>query len=102
MQPNNQVLQESAKVMILNGAGVDGLATKQQTILASKGVNAITGDAPSSYASTTIIDNTSGKKPATLQLLKGLYGSNVSSDSSLTAQYSGDDFIVVLGQDQAN
>jgi len=102
LQSNNQVLQESASVVLLNGTETDGLAAQQQTVLATDGVSASTGDAPTDYSETTIIDNSNGSKPATLKLLESIYGNNISTDSNLSAQYSSDDFIVILGQNQAN
>lgn len=95
---NNPVVKEQATVVVLNGTDAYGLAGKQQKVLESHYLNVTqVGDA-SNTPTTQIIDNSGGSKPATLQLLKSLYGTNVTT----TNPYSGysADFIVVLGADQ--
>jgi hypothetical protein len=57
-------------------------------------------DATENQATTSIIDNANGKKPATKQYLESLYGKNVTTTNPYAATYTAD-FIVVLGADHA-
>jgi LCP family protein required for cell wall assembly len=99
---SNAVTREDATVVVLNGTNTAGLAASAQTVLSSKGITVgAVGDAGASApAATTIIDVSAGKMPATLQLLKQLYGSNVTTTNPYASSYTAD-FIVILGPDQA-
>ena len=98
---NNPVLREGADVVVLNGTDVSGLAAKAKMALEAKDVNvAAIGDATAPSATTTIIDASGGKKPATLQLLKRLYGTTVTTANPYSGTYKAD-IIVILGTDQA-
>ena len=98
---NNPVLREGATVVVLNGTDVTGLAARAKTALEAKDITvAAVGDALSPSATTTIIDISGGKKPATLKLLQQLYGTNVATANPYDGTYNAD-FIVVLGSDQA-
>jgi len=97
---NSAVTREGATVVVLNGTSTSGLAANAQTALTAKGIDVGTvGDASSPVTSTTIIDASAGKMPGTLQLLKQLYGSNVTTTNAYANTYTAD-FIVVLGPDQ--
>jgi hypothetical protein len=52
-------------------------------------------------ATTTIIDNSSGKKPATKAALVKLYGNHVTTTNPYAGMYDDPDFIILLGTDQA-
>lgn len=94
------VTKEAAKVTVLNGGQTPGLAQVEGNALTQKGaVISAVGNAPSSRAKTTIIDNSGGKKPATKALLTKMFGKNYSTDAALTQQYPGD-FIIILGDNQ--
>ena len=94
---NNPVTKEGASVEVLNGTNTSGLATKNKTLLQSKGVFvAGTGDAMSNYQKSTIIDSSGGKYPATLALLKSIYGNNITV-KQVEGNYSSD-FVVVIGE----
>ena len=93
---NNPVVKEGANVVVLNGTNTSGLATKVKDDLISRGLFvSSTGDASSTYPKTTIYDYSNGKYPATLTLLKSLYGYNVSTKQ--TEGYYSSNFVVVLG-----
>jgi hypothetical protein len=93
---NNPVVKEGANAVVLNGTNTSGLATKVKDDLISRGIFvSSTGDASTSYAKTTIYDNSNGKYPSTLTLLKSIYGYNVSTKQ--TEGYYSANFVVVIG-----
>jgi len=102
---NNPVVKEGASVVILNGSGVNGLAGKEQSVLKTKGIDGVSiADASSVYTGTMIVDQSSGKDPATKQLLGQLFpGTIVTSTTGSTeayeaANYPNANFVVILGQ----
>lgn len=99
---SNPVVQEAAKIVVLNGTETNGLAGKVKTQLKNKQMIVTNvGDAGSISQATTAIINLSGtKKPATAKALIGIFGNHVTTQNPYGAQYDAD-FIVVLGQDQA-
>ncbi len=98
---NSPVVQENAAVVLLNGTGTSGLASKKRTALKEKNINVTSvGDARSNQAVTSIIDNSHGKKPATRKLLVQLFGNHVTTTNPYGTVYTAD-FIVILGNDQA-
>lgn len=96
--------KEDAKVLVLNGTDIAGAATTASDVLKSYGYNVIgAADAPTkTYAKTTIVDLTKGKKPYTAHYLKDRY--NVSKtvtklpDSTINTQNA--DFVIILGEDE--
>ncbi len=101
---SNPVVQENANIVILNGTSKNGLAAnvKQQLTLDQMDVTAI-GDAPNPQTRTVIIDESSGKKPATKAALIKLFGNNVTtSTQALNGLNYNADFVIILGSDQAN
>ncbi len=94
------IVKEGATVVVLNGGGQTGLARKESDALTAKNINvAAVADAPKTYATTEIIDNSKGAMPNTKQALQKLFGNNiVASDPSVTGYTA--DFIIVLGQNQ--
>lgn len=98
---NDPVVKEAANAVVLNAGNTSGLASKEKSVLASKGMDvSAVADATSLQASNTIIDNSKGKDPATLQALEGLFGSSTSTNASVSATYPNADFIVILGENQ--
>lgn len=97
---NNAVIREGASVEVLNGTQTSGLAAQAQTTLVAKGLNVTGAGNAAAVATTTIIDASGGKDPATLQLLKQLYGSKVTTTNPYANVYA-DTFIVVIGADRA-
>jgi polyisoprenyl-teichoic acid--peptidoglycan teichoic acid transferase len=96
----NPVVQEGAKVVLLNATATSGVAGREQTALQAKNLNITTiGNALTTQATTTIIDTSGGKKPATTQLLQSLFGNNFTTVNPYSNTYQAD-FIVLLGNDQ--
>lgn len=100
---SNQMVQEAAKIAVLNGTEVNGLASKVRTELKNKKMNVSDiGDAGSTaQMTTTIIDASGGKKPATRSALVKMFGSNVTTQNPYVGMYEAD-FIIVVGQDRAS
>lgn len=98
---NDPVVHEAPTVSVLNGGNIAGLASKEGTVLTGKNFSvAGVADAPKPYATTEIVDLSSGKKPASLAALKALFGGStvVTSDPSIGSYTS--DFVVMLGANQ--
>ncbi len=97
----SQVVQESAKVVVLNGTTINGLAVKVGTNLTNKQfiVDSVGDSLNSVQVTTAIIDNTSGKKPATRAALTKLFGNHLTTQNPYATAYDAD-FIIVLGADQ--
>lgn len=99
---SNPVVREDATVVVLNATDTSGLAAKERTVLSSKGLNvAAIADAQSNQATTTIIDASGGKKPATRQLLVNTFGNSVTTVNPYANYYQAD-FIVLLGANLVN
>jgi LCP family protein required for cell wall assembly len=99
---SNPVVRENARVVVLNATGMNGLASQERTKLRVKDLNVTDiGDARADQATTTIIDISHGKKSATHQLLKHLFGDHFTNKNPYANMYDAD-FIVLLGTDQAS
>lgn len=98
---NDPVTKENANVVVLNGAEVNGLAKLEQTALNAKGMNVSDiATAPADRPTSTVIDNSAGKMPATRKLLGSLFGNSFTTDAALTKTYPNAQFIVILGANQ--
>jgi LCP family protein required for cell wall assembly len=101
---NNPVVKEAPSVVILNGSNVDGLASKERTLLESDGFNVTAvADANNEYPSTMVINTVGATKPNSLKLLQKLFpGQTAVGDTTpaeaTEAQGYTSDFVVVLGQ----
>lgn len=95
---SDPVTKEGATVVVLNGTDTTGLALGQENKLMGKGMTVYIGDAPSTQATNTLIDNSGGNMPNTLAYLKQRYNATIVTNASLTAGYPGADFILILGQ----
>ncbi|MEK7594937.1 MAG: LCP family protein [Patescibacteria group bacterium] len=98
----SKVVQEDAKVVVLNGTTINGLAVKIGTNLTNKefNVDSIGDSLNSAQATTAIIDNAAGKKPATKAALAKLFGSHLTTQNPYVNKYDAD-FIIILGSDQS-
>ena len=97
---SDPVVREGASLVVLNGAGTQGLASSVKASLTAKNysVDAV-GDALATQPTTTIIDTSGGKYPLTLQQLHKLYPkATVTTTNPYAAVYK-TDIILVLGQD---
>lgn len=95
------VTKEGATVVVLNGTSTTGLAMKQENKLIGKGMTVVIGDAPATQATTTLIDNSQGQMPNTLNYFKTTYKATLTTNSALTSNYPNADFILILGQSAA-
>lgn len=98
----SKVVQEDAKVVILNATNTNGIAGKNQKLLEARNIAVInTSDAKSLSAMTYIIAKDATKMPATLAALKTVYGDTVriSTSNPYAQKYKDADFIIVIGQD---
>ncbi len=92
------VTKEAATTVVLNGTDTSGLAMHQELALTGKGMTVAIGDAPAVQATNTIVDNSGGLMPHTLEYLKKQYNATVVESTKLMAGYPGADFILILGQ----
>jgi LCP family protein required for cell wall assembly len=100
---SDPVVQESAKVVVLNGTSVNGLAVKWKQKLTGKNfiIDAV-GDAKGAdQPTTTIIDNSKGKKPSTRAALVKQFGDRVTSQNPYANVYDVD-FIIIIGADRTD
>jgi LCP family protein required for cell wall assembly len=102
---NNPVVQEGASVVILNASDINGLASRERSVLQTKGIDNVSiADASSVHPGTMIIDQSNGSDPATKKLLEQLFPGTVvttnsgSSEAAEAANYPIANFVVVLGQ----
>jgi len=99
--PQELMQIENAKVSVLNGAGVPGLATRTSDYLTTQGVNVTsTGDAPELYNATTIISYTGN--PYTINYLVNLMGISENRIYNRFDPTSQVDVELFLGYDWAN
>ncbi len=98
---SNPVVQEGAKVVVLNSTTSNGLATKVKKQLVADGlVVESVGDSPTPPQDTTlVIDKSAGKKPATAAELAKLFGNHLTSTNTYGLTYDAD-FIIILGNNQ--
>lgn len=99
---NNPMVQEAARIVVLNGTTTNGLASKVQKELKAKRINAAEiGDAGNAAQITTAIINLSGtSKPATSKALTKIFGNRLTTQNPYGELYDAD-FIIVLGNDKA-
>lgn len=94
---------EDAKIVILNGSGVEGLATKRSEELKSYGYNVIKVDnAPrQDYATTELLDFTQGIKKYTKRYLEQRLKILTSSGSGgVDNTLYGADFVIIVGSNE--
>lgn len=98
---SNPVVQESAKIVVLNGTTSYGLASKVEKRLKTKNLSVVEiGDAGNTAQITsTIIDLSKSRKPGTRAALVKFFGNHVTTQNPYGTLYDAD-FIVVLGSDQ--
>lgn len=97
--------KENARVAILNGTGVAGLATGREKELKSYGYNIVLIDnAPTDdYQQTQLIDLSSGKNPYTSSYLEKRLGVKLTSQTIAGLPTNETvDFVIILGSNEAN
>ena len=97
---SNPVVQEGATLTLLNGTTTNGLAVKiKQELTAKQIIVDATADSPVPRATTVILDNTGGKKPATSAALVKIFGNHLTTQNIYGLNYD-TDFVIILGNDQ--
>ena len=98
--PTDNVTPEySGSVLVLNGAGIDGLATRVTSSLSYAGFYAVSGDADDwTHDTTLIVYNGEDHLPQAAAVNESLGGEMqvIPNDGSYTYDY---DIVVILGQD---
>jgi LCP family protein required for cell wall assembly len=99
------IMKENAKIFVLNGTLIAGLATNKTNELKSYGYNvAKVANTPNpGWTQTTLVDLTHGKDKYTKHYLEQRL--NVTAASSLsdtTIPTNGADFVIIIGSDEAN
>lgn len=100
---SDQVVQESAHILVLNGTTVNGLASRVRNQLRNKNFNVtdVADAGNTGQVNTAIIDLSNGSKPATRAALGKLYNNRFTTQNPYGNTYKAD-FIIVLGTDQSN
>ncbi len=96
------IAKENAKVSVLNGTVVPGLATEKSDELKTYGYNVMAvGNAPTpDYDKTTIVDFSKGTKKYTLGYLKTRYHvQTVTTTLPAGIVHGTEDIVIILGQD---
>ncbi|KKT13755.1 MAG: Cell envelope-related transcriptional attenuator [Candidatus Falkowbacteria bacterium GW2011_GWF2_43_32] len=100
-----ETINDNAKIIVLNGTWITGLATKSASQLTLSKFNVVeVGNAPlRDFSQTTFYDLTYGKKNESLEALKRITGANQSFDSpewiqnyKINETYQAD-FLLILG-----
>jgi len=100
---SNPVVQEGAKVVVLNGTTTLGLASKIQKQLKTKNIIVSdVGDAGNTaQVTSTIIDLSNNHKPGTKAALVKFFGNHVTTQNPYGTLYDAD-FIIVVGSDRVS
>ncbi len=99
------LIKEDAKILVLNGTLVPGLAATKSAELAKYGYNVVgSGNTPSGgWTSTTLVDLSGGKKKFTRHYLEQRIGiSALTSLSDKSIPTNGADFVIIIGSDGTN
>ena len=102
LNSHDPVVQEGAKVVLLNATDTSGLAGTVRSAMTSKSLNITAiADAKAVQTTTSIIDLTTPTtaKPGTKNFLVKTFGNNITTTNPYGSTYNVD-FIVVLGADQ--
>ena len=102
LNSHNPVVQEGAKVVLLNATDTSGLAGSVRTTLTTKNLNVTAiADAKGTQAVTSIIDLTTpaAAKLGTKKFLTQTFGNRFTTTIPYGSQYDAD-FIILLGADQ--
>lgn len=100
--PDGYIIKEGAKVTVLNGTTVPGMATTKADELKSYGYTvAVVGDAPTKTYDKTVIVDLTNNKPYTKNYLEKRFGVKaVSKLPDETIQPEGADFVIILGSNE--
>ena len=99
------IMKENARIFVLNGSTMPGLATTKANELKSYGYDVVqVGNTPASgWTKTTLVDLTHGKDKYTKNYLEErLNVKAMPSLSDTTIPTNGADFVIIIGSDEAN
>lgn len=99
------IIKENARISVLNGTSIIGLATAKANQLKSYGYNVTqVGNTPSGgWTQTILVDLTHGKDKYTKNYLEQRFNVKaVTSLSDNTIPTNGADFVIIIGNDEAN
>jgi LCP family protein required for cell wall assembly len=97
---SDPLVQEGATIVVLNATDTSGIASAERTNLEAKNLQVLAaGNALSTQAVTSIIDNSGGSKPATRAYLAKTYGNNFTTANPYADTYNAD-FIILVGNDK--
>lgn len=102
--PDGYIVKENAKILVLNGTALPGVASAKSEILKSYGYNVIgASTAPTDgWTKTTVVDLSKGTKKYTANFLKKRYNADlVTRLPDATIQTNGADFVIIVGTDEA-
>jgi hypothetical protein len=97
------ILKENAKILVLNGSTIPGLATTEANTLKTYGYNIIgVANTPNTgWTQTTLFDLTN-KDPYTKSYLEQRFGQKAGTHlSDPTIPTNGADFVIIIGSDEA-
>lgn len=97
---NDPLVKEGARVAILNGSGVIGLAQKEADTLTARGITVSGVGNASAHASTVIVDLSGGKKSNTKTYLQQQFGATATTDTSVNPEAKSYkvDFVIIIGK----
>lgn len=95
---SDPVVREGAKVVVLNGSGVIGLAQQRADELTAKGINVVTIGNAENYATTLIIDKSDGTKNGTKGVLEQHVNAIATAQDNVDAANYEADFVVIIGK----
>ena len=100
---SDPLVREGAKVTVLNGSGIVGLAQKRGDQLTARGVNVSGVGNASAREKTTIVDLSGGKKNGTKAYLEKQFGVTATTDvvANPEAKNYTTDFVVIIGTKSA-
>jgi len=99
------IMKENARISVLNGTTLAGLATTQANILKGYGYNVVqAANTPDSgWTTTTLLDLSHGKDKYTAHYLEQRFNVKaVTSLSNTNIPTNGADFVIIIGSDEAN
>ncbi len=98
------IIKENAKILVLNGTSIPGLATNIATNLKTYGYNVIgTSNTPTSDWSSTALYNLKSNDPYTKNYLEEHFSHKAQTEmSDKSINTDGADFVIIIGNDQAH
>lgn len=99
------IIKENAKITVLNGTNIPGLASSTGDVLKGYGYNVIkVGNSPDTgWTGTTVIDLSNGKDKYTRHYLEQHFNVKVVTNlAGTTIPANGSDFVIIIGSDETS